>query len=293
MGLNTRERILVSVQIFFIVGLAWQLALTSEGKPTFVIVASLLAIGAVGVGRVQVRHTRINAELEINKALQESERAAHELAADADVRTRRELAFWIHGELQSALVTAARSLRQDGSVEAADRLSDINDKIIRMMAHNLYPTQLEVSLYLAMSDLCHERAELTMSDNLSPDSFKNLDTVLVPFNARLAVHRIIEEAITNAEKKPDTTKISVNVKAENYYIHISVLDNGADFDAEQKQSLGFSLIKSYVRQFNGYWAINNLDDGVLLTATLALPVFETVETVVPPTFVSVFRKMKE
>ncbi len=293
MGLNVRERVLVSLQIFFIIGLTWQLALASGEKQTFAISAGLLAIGSLGVGRERVRQTRIKAELEMTNALRESERSAHELAADLDVFTRRELAFWIHGELQSALMIAAQSLRQDGAVAAADKLSDINDKMIRMMAHKLYPTQLEVSLHLALSDLCHERAELTMSDNLTANSFRNLETIVVPFDMRLAIYRIIEEATTNAAKKHDTTKISVTVQAETNHICISVVDNGAEFDAEKKHSLGLSLINSYVRHFNGDWAINNRDDGVILTATLVMPVVQTVETMVPPAFASFRRDLKQ
>jgi signal transduction histidine kinase len=210
-----------------------------------------------------------------------------------DISTRRELAFWIHGELQGAITAIGRSLRENGEDETADKLTDFNDKMIRMMAHRLYPSQLEVSLHLALGDLCHGRAELTMSDNLTPISFKNLQSLIVPFDLRLAIYRIVEEAITNAEKKPDTTKISVTVEAETDLIRISVLDNGAEFDIEQKHSLGFTLINTYVRQFTGHWAINNGDDGVLLTATLAMPVAQTVETMVPPTFASFKRDSKK
>ena len=275
MSFTVRERVLLSLQIVVILGIAWQLATSTGEDHNYVVVASLLSITALGIGRVRMRETRVQAQLEMVKGLQESERSAHELASHLDLSTRREIGSWIHGELQSSLIHLARSLRHDGQNEAADKLSNINDNMVRAMAHKLYPPQLEISIQLALNDLCHERAEITLSDNLSLNSFKSRESIIVPFDIRLAIHRIVEEAITNAEKKPNTSKISVNVIAENNLIRISVRDDGDALTAQPEHSLGLTLINSYVRQFNGNWNIRNSNGGVLLTAILALPVVTT------------------
>jgi len=130
------------------------------------------------------------------------------------------------------------------------------------------PPQLDISLELALSDLCHGQAELQLSENLHLQSFTNSEFVVLPTELRIAIYRIVEEGITNALKKPNTQKIAVAVTALNNCIEISVQDDGDRLKDNWQGSLGFSLIAIFVERFGGSWSISNDENGVILRATL-------------------------
>lgn len=190
------------------------------------------------------------------------------IISEIDTQTRREISFWLHGDVQRQLINLARTLKSQGDNDLAFEVSKLNDETVRAMAHRLHPQQLDISLELALSDLCHGQAELQLSDNLQLHNLTTDTFVVLQSELRIAIYRIIEEGISNALKKPSTRKISVLVTAENKSIDISIQDDGDRLIDNVKESLGFSLIEIFVEQFGGSWSISNNEDGVLLRATL-------------------------
>lgn len=190
------------------------------------------------------------------------------IISEIDTQTRREISFWLHGDVQRQLINLARTLKSQGDNDLAFEVSKLNDETVRAMAHRLHPQQLDISLELALSDLCHGQAELQLSDNLQLHNLTTDTFVVLQSELRIAIYRIIEEGISNALKKPSTRKISVLVTAENKSIDISIQDDGDRLIDNVKESLGFSLIEIFVEQFGGRWSISNNEDGVLLRATL-------------------------
>lgn len=276
MKISNAEQVLRAAQVILIGGVVWQLGATTSWENGALVTALLVPVLVLGAFRSMIRKNQLKNELEMLRELEESERSAHELASRLDAVTRREIAGWIHGDLQRELIRVGRSLRAHGHIEASNELAKINDDVVRAMSHKLYPHQLEVSIHLALTDLCHERAALTMSDNLSLTMFKGLQSRVMPFELRLATYRIVEEGLNNAEKKPSTTAISVSVEAIDDLLRISVIDNGEPLSDVPNNSLGFTLINTYVRQFNGTWKISNTASGVLLAASLSFASTETV-----------------
>lgn len=278
-----KETFLLCMQIFLFVIIVSLEFRTADANTLLLVILIVLTLVCAGF-RVYLREIRYKAAERALKAGAESAQSAHRMASQLDIAVRREIGLWIHGTLQSELMSIIRSLRQNGEVEAAHKLMEINDMTVRAMAHKLYPPQLEITLHLALSDLCHKRADLMLSDNLSLKSFKALQSVVLPFQVRLAVYRIVEEAITNAEKKMNTTHIFVSVTCEDEIVHISIFDNGSALKDPIHHSLGLALINSHVKQFDGDWSIRNSDNGVLLTAKLAIPGVQTLEMMVPASF---------
>ena len=281
MRIHIKESVLIISQVLLLAYLFWQIGTMTSTANTALATALFLLVVALGTLRTAIRRTQQKSYLAAMKQIQDSELSAHIHLANVDAMTRREIAAWIHGDLQSSLIKVGQSLRKNGHFEASDELERINNGIVRRLAHQLFPPQLEVSLHLALTDLCHERAKLTMSDNLNLALFKNFKSRIVPFQLRLAAYRIVEEAINNAEKKPSTTTISVSVEACDDLLQISVLDNGMPLIDEPKHSLGFALINTYVRQFQGDWKIQNTQLGVHLTASLSFAYSDLVEKMVP------------
>jgi signal transduction histidine kinase len=208
--------------------------------------------------------SEINASTQLNLKYLQSLKVIREL----DTKTRREISIWLHGDVQRQLMNLARILRDHGDIDLASEVTKLNDETVRAMAHRLHPQQLDISLELALSDLCYGQAELQLSDNLHLQTFIKSTFVVLRTELRVAIYRIVEEGISNALKKPSTQKIFVLVSAEENSIDISVQDDGDKLTDSWKKSLGFSLISSYVDQFGGSWSLSNNKDGVILRATL-------------------------
>lgn len=208
--------------------------------------------------------SEINGSAQLNLKYLQSLKVIREL----DTKTRREISIWLHGDVQRQLMNLARILRDHGDIDLASEVTKLNDETVRAMAHRLHPQQLDISLELALSDLCYGQAELQLSDNLHLQTFIKSKFVVLRTELRVAIYRIVEEGISNALKKPSTQKIFVSVSAEENSIDISVQDDGDKLTDSWKKSLGFSLIEIFVDQFGGSWSISNNKDGVILRATL-------------------------
>lgn len=260
------------VTIFFVLLLASLtivLPVTREGRHESLKTGVLIVLIMV-LGVLNLRNLNRQLELEKNKGvkLHEQNMNASRLISELDFNTRREISVWLHGDVQRQLMSIARRLRDAGHGDLASGISELNDQTVRAMAHRLHPPQLDISLELALSDLCHGQAELQLSENLHLQSFTNSEFVVLPTELRIAIYRIVEEGITNALKKPNTQKIAVAVTALNNCIEISVQDDGDRLKDNWQGSLGFSLIAIFVERFGGSWSISNDENGVILRATL-------------------------
>lgn len=260
------------VTIFFVLLLASLtivLPVTREGRHESLKTGVLIVLIMV-LGVLNLRNLNRQLELEKNKGvkLHEQNMNASRLISELDFNTRREISVWLHGDVQRQLMSIARRLRDAGHGDLASGISELNDQTVRAMAHRLHPPQLDISLELALSDLCHGQAELQLSENLHLQSFTNSEFVVLPTELRIAIYRIVEEGINNALKKPNTQKIAVAVTALNNCIEISVQDDGDRLKDNWQGSLGFSLIAIFVERFGGSWSISNDENGVILRATL-------------------------
>jgi glucose-6-phosphate-specific signal transduction histidine kinase len=230
------------------------------------IICVLLAV----LGFTSIRNVNRLLDIEKNKGveLQDQNLKSSILILELDTKTRREISIWLHGEVQGKLMSLARNLKTQGAHEAASEISKLCDQTIRAMAHQLHPNQIEISLQLALSDLCSGRAELQLSENLRLQNFSHANTLFIPTELRVAIYRIVEEGINNARKKPNTQNVLASVIAQHNRIDVSVRDDGDELIDHPTSSLGFSLISLFVDKYRGNWSIYNENHGVVLKASL-------------------------
>jgi signal transduction histidine kinase len=86
--------------------------------------------------------------------------------------------------------------------------------------------------------------------------------VFFPIQQRYAIYRIVEEAVANAEKKPSTTKINVDISIPEDQIIISVIDDGSPVGKSVELGLGTRLIDTYALLHKGSWHLKNISKGV-------------------------------
>ena len=95
-----------------------------------------------------------------------------------------------------------------------------------------------------------------------------------------AIYRIVEEAVANAEKKTETTKILVSVQYKNNKLCISVRDNGNPVIQGFQTGLGMKVIETFVLKYEGSMVLENQDGWVCLLAEIhydPVTVYEKVE----------------
>lgn len=231
---------------------------------------AILSVILLALGLISRRDLNRRLDLEEKRILELEDKNLNSsiLILELDTKTRREISTWLHGEVQGKLMSLARNLKTQGANEAASEISELCDQTIRAMAHRLHPHQLEISLELALSDLCAGRAELQLSENLRLQDLSHSNTLFIPTELRVAIYRIVEEGINNARKKPNTQNVFASVVAQHNRVDISVRDDGDKLIDNPKSSLGFSIISMFTGIYQGNWSINNEGHGVVLTASL-------------------------
>jgi signal transduction histidine kinase len=207
-----------------------------------------------------------------------------EQLSEIDTQTRRDLGSWLHSVVQPKLLSIARKAWSDESeigTTLATELDELNDNVVRRYSHQLFPVQLEISLVLALADMLEGRAEFNFDTRMFPlmgemgepgpvpkissEAVKSLipkSQVFFPIQQRYAIYRIVEEAVANAEKKPSTTKISVDISIPEDQIIISVIDNGSPAGESIEFGLGTRLIDTFTLLHKGSWKLSNISTGV-------------------------------
>jgi len=224
--------------------------------------------------------------VEDKEVMQSKYVSTRELLFRIDNETREEVGAWLHGTLQPQLVRLAKDIRTKKISDCdlvAQRVDEIAEKYVREYSHSLYPPALAISLEVALETLLEGRVELVMDERLTNsadigyaiwsselEASSNKQTMRLHLAAEIsyATYRIIEEAVANAEKKPGTTRIVVDVRVESEQLRITVRDNGDPISENAKAGLGLSVINAFMQKFDGTLTMNNVANGVEILVLL-------------------------
>lgn len=199
--------------------------------------------------------------------------SARDLVTQIDIETRREVGVWLHGQVQSFHLSLARRMRSVESKlahELADELDVFTEETIRSFSHRLYPPALEISLDLALNDLLKGRASYEISKELSSMNYSLQNVRILPFRVRYILYRIVEECVANAEKKPLTKHISVEILLQENSIKVNVTDDGGPVPSPLVNGLGMRLIEDYLQSLSGDFNLATVGPGAHFTAQFQL-----------------------
>ncbi|MFI2300468.1 sensor histidine kinase [Actinacidiphila glaucinigra] len=222
-------------RMWLIVAIAFALMLTVAGtvrvaqQPSLnvlhVLPLLLVAYALFAVRSSARRETRLR---------RERVRARH----DGEERERRRWARELHddtlqelGAVQVVLSTAAADGRPEAMREAIDQARGLVGNQIVSLRHlivDLRPVVLdELGLQPALQALCRRSFEtygIRTELRLGPQA----DTVCGRLTAetQAQMYRIVQEAITNAVKHAEPTRVVVNLESDQRYVHVAITDNG-------------------------------------------------------------------
>lgn len=141
----------------------------------------------------------------------------------------------------------------EGLNDIMNMLQDMGREIHKT-AHNLMPDiLLKHNLKDALTLYCEQ---LDTGGKLEIDlqcygALENLNKSL-----ELPLYRIIQELIQNIIKHADATLVAIQIRRDEDIVRISVEDNGAGFDQQEKRpGLGLLNIEARIQALNGYFSI--------------------------------------
>ena len=200
-----------------------------------------------------------------------------------DSEIRKQVGVWLHGSVQSKLMKISRDLRFYNLSEIADEVDDLSENEIRNYAHQLFPPALNISLEAGLVDLVGDNVKVVLDERLSeqsavetssPNSVEQIPAIpkinrlVLPSGLAYAIYRVIEEALSNANKKPNVSKIKVAVMVVGNTIEIIVEDNGAKLLDPVSAGLGLTLFDIYSSNFGGHFSLENSQVGVVMRMVL-------------------------
>jgi two-component system NarL family sensor kinase len=146
-------------------------------------------------------------------------------------------------------------------------------KEVRRISHDLRPGLLDdLGLTAALEGLTNNFMERTGIDTkLQSVAFKNL---LSP-DAKTALYRVAQEALTNIERHAEATEVSINLSSSRAGLRLEVADNGKGFQMDGRKKhgpgqggLGLRNMQERMAHFGGNLTMQSSREGTRLIATL-------------------------
>ena len=189
---------------------------------------------------------------------------------DSQEQTRKEIADFLHDRLQSDLVVlgiqinrATESMPVESRevlkafVEEIERIRQID---VREASRALAPELDGPGIAPALNDLSRQylsvfdvKVQVAQRDKITEQQ-------------RLAIYRIVEQALLNAAKHGSPTNIEIIVNIQNDLIEIWVTNDGRELARQLVAGAGFAIIDAWVSQYRGQWTVKKVDKNTTLWA---------------------------
>ena len=158
-------------------------------------------------------------------------------------------------------------------VEQSSQYLEETMQEVRRISRDLHPSILDdFGLMAAVESLVTEfekRSQIKVS--LTKVKVRNL----LPQDAKTALYRVTQEALTNIERHAKATEVSIEFKMLDDWFEVTIIDNGCGFDAGSKRfakspSIGIGLrnMAERLSYFKGRFDIQSSSKGTKLTAAI-------------------------
>lgn len=203
---------------------------------------------------------------------------------------RKAIAGELHGRVQTQLLMLTMRLdeirekiptlpsdAQVDLVQAAADLEGIRENEIRQISHRLHPSIVGVGLRASLRSLSDQfdrsfPVELEVAPEIVEREFAGGSSI--PFNVRLGMYRVAEEALANALKHANATTCTVSLwlNGATGELCLSVKDDGKGFVADEaRRGLGTVTMEDYMGAMRGSIKLGSAPgQGTIVTAAVPL-----------------------
>lgn len=203
---------------------------------------------------------------------------------------RKDIAQQIHGTVQNKLIIIMHRLAdleknylsEQIAAEVADlrqKLEEVIDDNLRPISHWLFPHILRRGLVPALQSLVDQfETVLSIDIELSEELRRQerINSKFITEEVRLALYRIAEEALVNANKHSKTSKVTVKLElSSEMWLRLTVQDDGCGFDIESVSTgLGTLMMQDYAEVIGGSCVIKSTQ-GKGTEVTTIVPLAES------------------
>lgn len=216
------------------------------------------------------RNTR---KLALNKVKElEQQQALHVAQAllEGEERERSRVARDLHdglGGMLAGVKIKMTSYESDSRLHAVIEHLDKSMNELRRIARNMMPESLlKFGLETALRDLCESM--MTAGRQIEFQTF-DIEKEM-PVNVQVAIYRIVQEALSNAIRHGDASRIILQCSQNNNMFFITLEDNGKGFDVKQTyKGIGLGNIRNRVEYMNGKLEITSvINEGTVINIEL-------------------------
>ena len=289
---GTRENGLAEVAFFafgFLGGILYQ-------ESPWTIVALSVPIGVIYIAFFRLaqkisERERAKEELEIRVQARTSELSITGSASymHAQEQLRKAVAAQLHGPVQNRLLvashwlhTAQESMPLDMAksaehlANAAHLIEEINQGDLRAAMSRLHPSLIRVSLLASLrslSDQFHNSFQVDVQASGQEADSEELWRSGMPEELRLAIYRVVEEALNNVLKHSEATRVELKLDTPTKdSVTLAVRDNGRGFEPKTT-TLGFGIVsmQDYCGAVGGVIDVQSeVGKGTAIVATFPL-----------------------
>jgi signal transduction histidine kinase len=200
--------------------------------------------------------------------------AQRELVIEADEKARREVANFLHDNVQANLVVLAIELRKiSANIESPldkeinsviNEIDDLRALDIRLASRQLSPDIAEIGLAATLEELFLEYRN-------SMEISLEIEALSIPNDLALGVYRIVEQALLNAavHGKAPTCQVAISLDPGTGLI-LTISNDGIPLSTSRVNGTGTALIESWVQKLKGSWSLESANGKTVLTATLPI-----------------------
>ena len=196
--------------------------------------------------------------------------AQRELIIEADEKARREVANFLHDNVQANLVVLAVELRKIAAIVDPPHRQEINsviEEIDDLRALDVRSASRKLSPDIATIGLAATLEELSLEYREALDISLEVSAAPIPHNLGLCLYRITEQALLNAALHGQASRCSVKViRDSNNDFVLTVTNDGLPVPEYRTSGTGSAVIESWVQKFHGRWTLQSNSGETLLKA---------------------------
>jgi PAS domain S-box-containing protein len=188
---------------------------------------------------------------------------------EAQEKERARIGRELHDDINQRLAMLNVELEQleEHPSEFQSRVQKLRERVtelsgdIQALSHDLHSSKLEyLGVVASMKSWCREFAERQRMEI----DFKSSVSSAVALEVGLSLFRVLQEALSNANKHSGLRRVEVELREDSNDIHLVICDAGKGFDVEmalQGKGLGLTSMQERVRLVNGTVAIQSKPMG--------------------------------
>jgi len=200
--------------------------------------------------------------------------AQRELIIEADEKARREVANFLHDNVQANLVVLAIELRKISATIEPPRNNEINsviDEIDDLRALDIRLASRKLSPDIAAIGLAATLDELFLEYRNAMEISLTIETLSIPNDVALGLYRIVEQALLNAavHGKAQTCQVAIFTDLDSK-LTLTISNDGTPLSSARVNGTGTALIESWIQKLKGSWSLESTSGKTVLTTTIPI-----------------------